>query len=83
MLLWLGICCFSFPYHSVHAAAAEMRAEQAAQLAVGETPLPYTYEPTLDELVSVGIRRLQENRTWKLWKWPPAAKEFLSAKDFK
>ena len=37
----------------------------------------------MDELVSVGIRRLQQNSTWKLWKWPPAAKEFLNAEEFK
>ena len=49
---------------------------------MGETPLPHAYIPTVDELLSVGIQRLQENNTWKLWKWPPAAKEFRNAKEF-
>ena len=31
----------------------------------------------------MGIQRLQENKTWKLWKWPPAAKEFLTVKEFR
>ena len=45
-------------------------AEQTAQLA---------NEPTVDELLSVGIQHLQEKETWKLWKWLLAAKEFLLA----
>ena len=65
------------PSSKVAAAAAE----QAARLAVGLTPL--TYNPTVDELLPVGIQRLQENRPCKLWVWPPAAKEFLDATDFK
>ena len=60
-----------------------MRAEQAAQLAVGEAPLPCIYEPNLDELVSVWTQRLQDKKTSKLWIWPPAAKEFLDPKDLK
>ena len=78
--LSLGTCCCSFPHHGVHAAAD---AEQAARLAVGLAPVPYTYHPTVDVLVPVGIQRLQENKTWKLWKWPPAAKEFLTVKEFR
>ena len=74
VLLWLGTCRCSFPRHSVRAAAD---AEQAARLAVGLAPLSYTYCPTVDALLSVGIQRLQQNKTWRLWKWPPAAKEFL------
>ena len=76
--LWLSTCCCSFPYHSVRAAAA---AEQAAWLAVGLIPL--TYNPTVDELLSVGIQCLQQNKSCRLWVWPPAAKEFLSAKEFR
>ena len=83
LLLQLGTWCCSFPHHGVHAAAAGTRAEQAAQLARGKTPLPAAEDPTVDKLVSVGIQRLQQNGTWKLWKWPPAAKEFLNAGDFK
>ena len=64
-------------------AAAGMRAEQGAQLAGAKTPLPSTRDPTVDELVSVGVQRLQQNKTWRLWKWPPAAKEFLTAEEFK
>ena len=60
-----------------------MRAEQAARLPWAKTPLPSTRGPTVDELVSVGIQRLQQNDTWKLWKWPPAAKEFLNAEEFR
>ncbi len=80
VLLWLGTCCCSFPRHSVRAAAD---AEQAARLAVGLAPLSYTYHPTVDALLSVGIQRLQQNKTWRLWKWPPAAKEFLKAGEFR
>ncbi len=58
----------------MHAAAAERFAEEADQLA---------HEPTVDELLSVGIQRLQQNKTCKLWKWLPAAKEFVTAKEFK
>ena len=50
---------------------------------MGEILAPYPYYPTVDKLVSVGILRLQESKTWKLWKWPPAAKEFLDAQDFR
>ncbi len=76
--LWPGTCCCCFPHHSVHAAAA---AEQAARLAVGLTPL--IYKPAVDEVVSVGIQRLQENKTWRLWVWPPAAKKFVNEKEFR
>ena len=55
-VLWLGTCCCSFPHLSVCAAAA---AEQAARLAEAIAPLPYTVYPSADELVSVGIQRLQ------------------------
>ena len=75
--LWLGTCCCSFPHHSVHAAAAEVCAKRLAQRAVGATPVPHTLKPTVVELLPVGIQRLQENKTWKLWVWPPAAKEQL------
>ncbi len=81
--MWLGACHCDFPQCMIRAAAAEMDAEQAAQLAEGETLLHYTYDPTVDELVTVGIQRLQNNKTWKLWMWPPAAKEFLTAEEFK
>ncbi len=87
--LWLGTCCCSFP-HIVRAAAAEID-QLHAELVIKkleEARLPCTYNrskgyPTLDELLSVGIQRLQDNKTWKLWKWPPAAKEFLSAMEFR
>ena len=59
-----------------------MRAERPAKLAVGKAPLPYISAPTVDELLPVGIQRLRENNTWKVWKWPPAAKEFVNAKEF-
>ena len=49
---------------------------------MGELLLQYKYDSGVDELVSVGIQRLQKNRTWKLWNWPPAAKELLSGKEF-
>ena len=71
-------CCRSFPHHGVHAAAA---AEQAARLAAGLAPLPY--RATVDELLSVGIQRLQANKTCKVWTWPLAAKEFLDKRKFK
>ena len=51
----------------------EHGAEQAAQVAS---------KPTVDELLSLGIQRLQEKKTLKLWKWPPAAKEFIDAEKF-
>ena len=76
--LWLGTRCCSFPHLRVRAAAA---AERAARVAVGLAPL--VYNPTVDEVVSVGIQRLQQSRTWKLWRWPLAAKEFLDAKEFR
>lgn len=89
MSLWLGTCCCSFP-HLVRAAAAEL-VQLHAELVIkklDEARLPCTYKglkgyPTMDELLSVVIQRLQENKSWKLWKWPPAAKEFLNATEFR
>ena len=51
-------------------------------MAVGDGIVCFTHEPSLVEFVSVGIQRLRENGTWKMWKWPPTAKEFLSAAEF-
>ena len=58
---------------SIYAAAGRRGAKQEDQLASG---------PTVDQLLPVGIQRLQENKTWKVWKWPPADKEFIDAKEF-
>ena len=81
VLLWLGTCYCSFLHLGVCGAAAEADANQPAQLVVGELLLQYKYDSGVDELVSVGIQRLQHNNNWKLWMWPPAAKEFFSAKE--
>ena len=51
--LWLVTCACSFPHLSLHAAAGPRGTKQEDQLAYG---------PTVDELLSVGVHRLQGNR---------------------
>ena len=59
-----------------------MSSDESEQETDHEDGAQLANEPTVDELLSLGIQRLQENKTWKLWKWPLAAKEFVDAKEF-
>ena len=40
-------------------------------------------EPSIEELLETGLKRLEEKPTWKLWQWPPEQKEFLDADSFR
>ena len=70
--------CISFQYliKEVVFAAAE------DQMFPGET-LTFDLEPSIEELLQLGISRLHEKPTWKLWQWLPEEKEFLDADSFR
>ena len=61
------------------AEAAELEAETGEP---GEIPW-VNLEPTVDELLEEGIKRLHSRDTWKLWKWPNSDKVFYSPDEFK
>lgn len=48
----------------------------------GET-IAIDLEPSIEELLSVGLTRLESKPTWKLWEWQPDGKEFLDADSFR
>ncbi len=63
---------------SADAEAAELAAENP-----DGGPVTINLEPTLDDVLEEGIRRLQEKNTWKLWQWPTGGKEFYDADTFR
>ncbi len=40
-------------------------------------------EPTLEEVLDEGVRRLKDKGTWKLWSWMPEGEEFFDAEAFR
>lgn len=48
----------------------------------GEIPW-VNLEPTVEELLEEGIKRLHSRDTWKLWKWPNSDKVFYTPDEFK
>ncbi|KAK9806100.1 hypothetical protein WJX72_001362 [[Myrmecia] bisecta] len=53
-----------------------------AELSDGQ-PLPINLEPTPEEILEEGIKRLQDKSTWKVWQWPLGSKEFFDADSFR
>ncbi len=62
------------------AEAAELEAETGEP---GEIPWAVNLEPTVEELLEEGIKRLHSRDTWKLWKWPNSDKVFYTPDEFK
>lgn len=56
--------------------AAEVDIEPLDLISVG-------LEPTLEEILDEGARRLKERSTWKLWAWPLDNQEFVDADAFR
>ena len=48
----------------------------------GET-IAIDLEPSIEELLTAGLTRLETKPTWKLWEWQPDNKEFLDADSFR
>lgn len=63
-----------------HAAAeeAEFAAEHPHTAITG-----IKLEPSLEDILEEGIKRLKEKGTWKLWKWPRTGEEFYDAETFR
>ena len=40
-------------------------------------------EPSLEEVLDEGVKRLRERSTWKLWTWPMDGTEFVDADAFR
>ncbi len=40
-------------------------------------------EPTLEDILEEGVKRLQEKGTWKLWQWPRDGRKFYEADSFR
>ena len=43
----------------------------------------FEVEPSLEEVLDEGVRRLKEKETWKLWTWPLDGTEFFDADAFR
>ena len=60
--------------------ASSTAAEEA--MYPGET-IAIDLEPSIEELLELGLTRLETKPTWKLWEWQLEGKEFLDADSFR
>jgi hypothetical protein len=40
-------------------------------------------DPTFEEVLDEGIKRLVARGTWKIWSWPPDGLDFLESEQFR
>ena len=45
--------------------------------------LSLVLEPSLEEVIDEGVRRIKDKGTWKLWQWPNDHTEFYDADSFR
>ena len=48
-----------------------------------EDTITIDLEPSIEELLEIGVGRLKEKSAWKLWQWLADDKEFLDADSFR
>lgn len=81
-----SIPCVMADHASMRLGAAQEEAELAADIAAGAEPIPGTPlppEPTMDEVLAEGLKRLHTKPTWKLWHWTLDGEEFYDADSFR